>query len=96
MRTVEIFRCTPLSALVDNRMIQITEGERMYPIRRRSYRMATQLQATVSSALQELKLKADEGGMPGSPVTLSVTEETLEYLRGKKITVDSDGKLTVA
>lgn len=59
--------------------------------------MATQNQALVSGALQELKLEFVEGGAPGSPPRMKVTKATVEYvksLEGKTLVVDGDGNVT--
>jgi hypothetical protein len=62
--------------------------------------LATQVQAAVSSALQELKFDAGKGGMPGAPAKLKITKATLDNLKklmddGKQISIDADGKITI-
>ncbi len=60
--------------------------------------MATQDQATVSSALDELRLERQESsppGMTGGEPKFMVTAQTLVFLRGKTVTVSSDGSVTV-
>lgn len=61
--------------------------------------MATQSQALVSSALQELKLVPVESGMTGGDQTLKVTDETVAFVKGlsgKSVVVDGDGIVTIA
>lgn len=62
----------------------------------------TQHQAVATAALSELKLKMlpAEEGLVGGPTTYEVTDETIEYLEslkedGKKIVVESSGKVTI-
>lgn len=57
--------------------------------------MSTQVQALVSSALDELKFEREPGGIPGSPSVFKVTDETLKFLNDKKVTVDASGEVTV-
>ena len=61
--------------------------------------MATQNQALVSAALQQLKLERvpDPSGGLGGPQKLKVTKDTVEYvksLEGKTFVVDSSGEVT--
>jgi hypothetical protein len=58
--------------------------------------MATQIQATVSGALQDLGFVSEPSGEPGSPEKLKITKETIEKIRsleGKTVEVGSDGSL---
>jgi hypothetical protein len=65
--------------------------------------MATQIQAAVSSALQEVFKLQDvqpETNPPviGGPQTLRITHETahaVKHLEGKTVTIDGDGTVTV-
>ena len=62
--------------------------------------MATEVQANVAMVLDELKFESIPGGMPGSPATFKVTEETVGYLQSlfddsKLISVGSDGAITI-
>ena len=62
--------------------------------------MATQVQASVAGALQQLKFESanEPGDPPGGPHKLKVTAETVEKvksLEGKTITVDSGGNVEV-
>ena len=60
--------------------------------------MATQIQATVSGALQELGFEADDG-MPGAPQRLKATAATAARVQelvdnDGAVVVDGDGNLT--
>lgn len=60
--------------------------------------MATQIQATVSGALSDLKFEDVPGGAPGSPQEKKVTDKTVAFIKsleGKKVSVDSEGKVTL-
>lgn len=57
--------------------------------------MSTQVQAEVSSALDDLKLERVPGGIPGSPSIFKVTEETVKFLKGKTVTVHPSGAVSV-
>lgn len=57
--------------------------------------MATQIQSAVSSALQELGFEVAGTGMPGSPVELKVTDNALALLKGKTLTIDSNGQVVI-
>lgn len=61
--------------------------------------MATQIQATVSGALQELGFEAEDGGMPGAPQRLKATAATAARVseladNDRVVVVESDGNLT--
>ena len=58
--------------------------------------MTTPDQLKVSEVLEELKLERDESGpfIPGAPTKFMVTEKTLNFLRGKSVTVDASGAIT--
>lgn len=49
----------------------------------------------VAGALEHLKLEPKESTMPGSPSEFVVTDETLEFLKGKTISVSAAGKVTI-
>lgn len=56
----------------------------------------TQIQAAVSGALQELNLEA-KGGVPGSPQELTITKESVDFVKGKEgksLVIQSDGSVT--
>ncbi len=60
--------------------------------------MATQIQAAVTGALEETAGFENEGAsMPGAPVKLKVTKETVEKIKsleGKTFEVDGSGQVT--
>ena len=59
--------------------------------------MATHDQTIVTAALEDLKLEfvppEEDPPKVGGPVTFRVTDATLEFLKGKTVTVDSDAKI---
>jgi hypothetical protein len=59
--------------------------------------MTTPDQLKVSAALEELKFEQDDSGpvIPGSPTKYVATDETVEFLKGKVVTVDASGSVTV-
>ena len=58
--------------------------------------MASEAQSYVTSALEDLKLKAASKDMMGGPVEYEVTKETAQlFTEGTTVIVGSDGKLTV-
>lgn len=59
--------------------------------------LATREQALVAGVLEDMKLEAVQQNpvVPGSPQKFKVTEKTLEYLKDKTVTVDSDGSVKI-
>jgi hypothetical protein len=57
---------------------------------------ATQNQALVVDALQELGLEPDQYGTIGGPQILNVTPDTIKTIQGlRSVTVESDGSVTL-
>ena len=57
--------------------------------------MATQFQANITGVLEQLGLEADPVDMPGAPVTMRVTQATVDKMQdllnsSAFVTVDSD------
>lgn len=56
--------------------------------------MATQTQAAITGILDQLGLEAEENNMPGSPVTMRITQATVDKIQDLAnsagfVTVDS-------
>jgi hypothetical protein len=60
--------------------------------------MSTQNQAMVTGAIAELKLELEpsRSGIVGGPSVFVVTKETLDFLKDKKVVVDSSGSVEVS
>lgn len=55
--------------------------------------LATKDQALVVSAVSDMKLKAIKSDRIGGDMKFEVTEDTLDFLKNKVVTVKSDGSL---
>jgi hypothetical protein len=59
--------------------------------------MATQVQSQIVGALESLGfvLQPDQSGKVGGPENLTAKDEVLDALKGKTVTVNPDGSVTV-